>query len=174
MSNIRQLIKDIVKSEVLYSKVCKVISVDASKNTCVCEPIDGSSYYTDVIFSIGSTSNYVIIPKVDSTVIVNFIDKNVGYITMSNYVEKVKHNYTTGNNDSVKIDINTLFNDLKDAIKQYTTDIDNSLKAIVLPHYMGPTTGPPTNMAQFSAAKTSLDTAVTKFGDGIDTLYDKK
>lgn len=88
---IKQLAGD--KQQEIYSLVAKVSKVDADERTCEVVPIDDPD---DIIFGVrlqsvlnGSTG-FVIVPKVDSEVIVTFLNPSTGYVALVAEVEKLE------------------------------------------------------------------------------------
>lgn len=70
------------KGDEVYSKVCKVTSVDTTKRTCDVEPLDGSAAIFDVRLqaSQSATEGFLMVPASGSFVVVNFLNKNVAVI----------------------------------------------------------------------------------------------
>lgn len=89
---LRDSIKRLVMTgEELYSKPCKVVSVDVPNLTCECESMDGLSDYSEVklntVYAFESGLN--VFPKVDSIVLVTFISKELAYVSMFSEVESI-------------------------------------------------------------------------------------
>ena len=112
--NIRESIIKIVEdgqnSEV-YSKVCKVISIDKDLNICDVEPLDGDAGLLDVKLTAteGNQTGFIVYPEIDSSVIVTFLDKDTAFISMCTEVEEVVFN---GGTNGGLINIDTLILEL--------------------------------------------------------------
>jgi hypothetical protein len=92
-NSIKQAIREITKTDdVLYSVLCKVKSVDTANNICDCEPINGDADLLEVRLMAQNTNGFLIIPTVDSTVVVTMINKYTGYVAMFSDIEKIKLN----------------------------------------------------------------------------------
>lgn len=91
--NIKELIQDLAKDkgEEIYSKICKVDSVDESKRTCDASPIDDGAKIFDIRLQsvTSSTKGLVMIPKVDSFIIVTFLGKNTAFVSLFDDVDKI-------------------------------------------------------------------------------------
>lgn len=89
---IRYSIKEIAKSThnmIETSHICSVYSVDVTNNTCDVEPIDGSPMILDVKL-ITQDDGYLIIPSVNSKVIVSMLDEDSGFVSMFSEIDYVK------------------------------------------------------------------------------------
>lgn len=75
----------------IYSLVCVVNSVNESERTCDVSPLneDADVLQTRLSATLNSTQGVVIIPKVDTNVIVTFLTKDVGFVAMCTDAEKV-------------------------------------------------------------------------------------
>lgn len=173
MSQIKARLLAITNQTLPYSKQCLVVSVDEDALTCVVDPMDGGSYYTDVLLSVGENANYAPIPAVDSVVIISFLDEFTAFVSMCSNLKYTKHNSTNTSNKSQVTSLREEFNKLATDVKTYITDMQTQINALQLPHYMGPTSGPPTNVAAFQQATTTLSTKLDTFKTNIDTIYKK-
>ena len=125
-NSIKEAIRELVKTDdVLYSVLCTVKSVDTTNNICDCEPIDGSADLLEVRLMAQNDTGFLIIPKVNSVVVVTMINKYTGYVAMFSEVEKI---YLNGDNYDglVKIGdlvdkLNNLENKVNSIIKTYNT-----------------------------------------------------
>ena len=86
--NNRDLINQIVNTKEIYSKRCKVESVDKNKFSCTVSYIENPSIkMNNVRLSPDTDSTFIQFPKVGTTVIVSFLADNVGFVTQTNEVE---------------------------------------------------------------------------------------
>jgi len=112
--NIREAIIKIVEDGQnfeIYSKVCKVVSVDKDLNTCDVEPLDGDAELLDVRLTATeeNQTGFLVYPDIDSSVIVTFLDKDTAFVSMCTEVEEVVFN---GGTNGGLINIETLILEL--------------------------------------------------------------
>jgi hypothetical protein len=95
----------------VYSKICKVDSIDSDLNTCEASPIDGDAQLLDVKLTAteGNQKGFIVIPEVGSNVIVTFIDKDTSFVSMCTEIESVVFN---GGSNGGLINIETLISEL--------------------------------------------------------------
>ena len=80
------------KGDALYSIVCKVKKVDLINNLCDCEPINGDADLLDVRLMAQSSTGFLIIPKLNSVVVVTMLNKYTGYVAMFSEVDEIQLN----------------------------------------------------------------------------------
>lgn len=91
-------LKDIIqelaeKNHEIYSKVCKVITVNRDKRTCDVQPIDDAD---DLIYDVRlqadmeGAEGFVMFPSVGSYVVVTFLNKNAGYVGLCYKVDEIQ------------------------------------------------------------------------------------
>jgi len=91
--SIKDAIRELVKTDdVLYSVLCKVKSVDTTNNICDCVPINGDADLLEVRLMAQNTNGFLIIPSVDSVVVVTMINKYTGYVAMFSTIEEIQLN----------------------------------------------------------------------------------
>ena len=73
-----------------YAIPCTVVSVDEVALTCVCAPVNGDSDILDVRLQAGEGNGVVIIPAVDSVVMVTMINSMTGYVGMVSQVDSIQ------------------------------------------------------------------------------------
>jgi hypothetical protein len=95
LSTLKELIQQLAHNgDEKYSIVGKVKSVDGL--VCDVEPINGDADILDVRLVADETEKlFVLIPKVDSIVVVSFITKEVAFISMVSEVSEVKYKIGT-------------------------------------------------------------------------------
>jgi hypothetical protein len=103
------------------TKICKVLSVDG--HLCDCEPIDGTADVLDVRLQTSSASGALIVPAIDSFVIIEFINKTQAYVAMCSEVEEII--FLGGDNGGV-----VKVSDLVDKLNNLENDL-NTLKNIM-------------------------------------------
>ena len=120
--NNRDLINQIVNTKEIYSKRCKVESIDKNKLSCSVSYIENPNIkMNNVRLSPNTDSTFTLIPKIGTTVIVSFLADNVSFVSQHNEVEGY---YFATNTESI-LDI------MLDFIK--------AIKAIQLLHPQGST-----------------------------------
>lgn len=93
--NIQDAIKIITQRELarseMYCVLCKVNSVDTSARTCEVSPLNGKADLFDVRFQaeLSLTEGVFIEPKVDSTVLVAFINSVQAAVVLCSEVENI-------------------------------------------------------------------------------------
>lgn len=91
--NLKELLTEIVKNknEEIYSLACNVLEVDEDKRTITAEPINGNAQIYDVRLQseLSASEGLVIFPKVNSVVIVTFINSMAGFVSLFTEIERV-------------------------------------------------------------------------------------
>lgn len=92
--SIRELIQELAKGEMqeLYSTVCTVTAVDSTERTCDVMPVNGDAKILGVRLQAGlnGTVGFVMLPAVDSQVVVTWLNKTTGYVALMSEVEEVE------------------------------------------------------------------------------------
>jgi hypothetical protein len=128
-ANIADLIKILAeKGDETYSKVCKVVAVNDT--FCDVEPINGDAPISDVKL-VGSKTDtpFILIPKVNSLVVVTYTSKSTAYIALLSEIESVK---IRGDQYGGLIKVKDLVDKLN-ALENQVNDILNALKGITVP-----------------------------------------
>lgn len=88
MENIRDLIRHLADdNELRYSVLATVIHVDKSAKTIDCEPLDNSAELLDIRLQADTGKGMVLFPVVGSLVVVSFLSKDDGFVSMFSQVE---------------------------------------------------------------------------------------
>jgi len=95
MSQLSEAIKEITKeqmgSEKIYSQICKVISIDEDKRTCQVEPINGDAERKARIqASLELKEGIYIKPKLESFISLSFINELTGVITSYSEIDFIQ------------------------------------------------------------------------------------
>ena len=127
INDLENMLKQIVGNQKVFSKICKVDSVDNDKLTCDVYTIEDDTFYDNVSLSPTNTGNFIQFPKVDSIVIVSFLDDSNCFVSQMSEIE----GYYISNEDNSFLD---LMNDLFTAISniQVQTNYGASLPKSVV------------------------------------------
>jgi hypothetical protein len=77
-----------------YSKVCTVDSVDLTKRTCYCIPINEDADITEVRLMANIDNGFLLVPEVDSIVVVSFLSDSSAYVSLVSKVSEIQLNGT--------------------------------------------------------------------------------
>jgi hypothetical protein len=77
-----------------YSKVCTVDSVDLVKLTCYCIPINDDADITEVRLMANIDNGFLLIPEVNSIVVVSFLSDSSAYVSLVSKVSEIQLNGT--------------------------------------------------------------------------------
>ncbi|MGQ0737668.1 MAG: hypothetical protein ACT4OJ_01285 [Bacteroidota bacterium] len=112
-----------------YGKVCRVKSVNGL--VCDCEPVDGDADILDVrLIADESEEFFVLVPAVDSIVVVEFLTKEAAYVSMVSKVSEVKFKIGTAYYSAT--DVGFLIKKGDDTLKQVMTLIIEAVQQIVV------------------------------------------
>jgi hypothetical protein len=110
-----------------YSKVCTVDSVDLVNLTCYCIPINEDADITEVRLMANIDNGFLLIPEVNSIVVVSFLSDSSAYVSLVSKVSEIQLNGT--NYDGlVKVQeltdkLNNLENKLNDLITACSSQV---------------------------------------------------
>lgn len=139
--SINAFIKIWVDQNELYSKQCIVASVDVDKRTATCAPVDGGADILNVYLegdydpdADSAPSGFFVVPKVGSTVIVTFIDRDQAHITAWTEIGSVvmkadQFTFNAGENLGL-VKITELTNRIKE-LEALFTELKNNMSAWV-------------------------------------------
>lgn len=168
-NSIKQAIRELTKTDdVLYSVLCKVKSVDTTNNTCDCEPINGDADLLEVRLMAQNTNGFLIIPTVNSTVVVTMINKYTGYVAMFSDIEKI---YLNGDNYDGLVKVGDLvekLNNLEDLVNDLVTKYNTHTHPYVnvsTPAVTSPTTSLETTVL-VPTQQTELENTTVLHGNG--------
>lgn len=144
---VRQRLNDVVRQAIRStalrpSVACKVLSVSADPidglMICDCAPIDGTSVIEDVkLIADENYYGFILVPKVDSVVIVSFKSDSDAFVSMVSSVDAI---YLNGNDKGGLINIDDLISQydlklaaIKSAISTALATHDSQLAALGQP-----------------------------------------
>lgn len=148
--------------------VCTVDSIDTTKKTCYCLPIDESKAdLMNVRLMADNKTGFLIIPKVGSVVIVSYISNEMTYVSMFSEVDEIQLN---GDNYGGLVRIQELtdkLNNLENAFNQHLVLYNAHTHAGVTSG--GSSTAVPTAVdtnVLTPTVKTELENQTVKHGNG--------
>lgn len=168
--SIRDILREIVKeNEEIYSLVCRVDAVDETERTVDVTPINGGAPIFGVRLqsAINSDKGFVQIPKTGSDIVVTFMSKNTGFVSVCEEVEKVlidcdEVTFNGGGNEGLVIvqslvdKINRLENKVNSLVTKF------NVHTHVASSFGAPTTPPPTPETAITPTTLKSDLENTK------------
>lgn len=140
-----------------FSKVCTVDSVDLTNLTCYCVPINDDADIQEVRLMANIDNGFLLIPEVDSIVVVSFLSDSSAYVSMVSKVSEIQLN-GTNYGGLIKID------DLTSSINTMINNINIQLTAIAAGIAAGGGSYTPTPLTTFN--KTTYENTTVKQGNG--------
>lgn len=140
-----------------YSKVCTVDSVDLVNRTCYCIPINEDADITEVRLMANIDNGFLLIPEVNSVVVVSFLSDSSAYVSLVSKVSEVQLNGTNFNG-LIKIDEQTA------KLNQLVTELQAQLVLISTGITTAGGSYTPATLSTFN--KTDYENIKIKQGDG--------
>lgn len=140
-----------------YGKVCTVDSVDLVNRTCYCIPINEDADITEVRLMANIDNGFLLIPEVNSIVVVSFLSDSSAYVALVSKVSEVQLNGTNFNG-LIKIDEQTA------KLNQLVTELQTQLGLIATGIAAGGGSYTPATLSTFN--KTDYENIKIKQGDG--------
>ena len=116
---IREIFEEFVNNELakeqFYSQIGKAVNVDETKRTCEFEPIEDIAKREGIRLQsiISESKGFVLIPKENSDIIVTFLNRSTGFVSLTSQIEKI--HFEAGGED-MKLILNDLIKEIKNAI----------------------------------------------------------
>jgi len=151
---IPELIKALAQSgDQIYSKVCKVISVDLDERSCEVEPLSGGANIPGCRLqaAIEQTSGFLLVPSVGSFIVVTWLNKNAAFVSMCSTLDEIQLN---GDQYGGVI----IYDKLKEQIDKNSQFLD-SIKQILDSWTPVPNDGGAALKTAWTAISTTLETA---------------
>jgi hypothetical protein len=104
-----------------YSKVCTVDSVDLVNRTCYCIPVNEDADITEVRLMANIDNGFLLIPEVDSIVVVSFLSDSSAYVSMVSKVSEIQLNGTNYGGLIIVAELTDKLNNLENAFNQHLT-----------------------------------------------------
>lgn len=79
----------ILNAERFYSQVAKVVSVDETEKTCSVEVLNGPEISDVRLQQLSGDNGFLMVPTVDSLVIISYTDKTTAFVSMFSYIDRV-------------------------------------------------------------------------------------
>lgn len=143
------------KEEKRYSSICKVISINETRRTCILEPINGDAQRTGrVQASISLTEGIYVKPVINSFVLLVFINNLTGIISSYSEIDEI----ITVTNNGAKISLTDKVNisNSTEDLKTILNNLISAIKLITVPTPSG-TSGTPINVSDFTNINTSIN-----------------
>lgn len=144
MSNTGDIKKAVKKladtGEEVYSILCRVDSIDLTAKTCYCLPLDGGADISDVSLICDAKTGFMIIPTLQSIVMVTMQNKSTGFVGMFSQVDFIHLN---GSNFSGIVKVTELVQKLN-ALEAFENTVIAAKNLIAAAAISAPTT-PVTN-----------------------------
>lgn len=102
-----------------YSKVCTVDSVDLVNRTCYCIPINEDADITEVRLMANIDNGFLLIPEVDSVVVVSFLSDSSAYVSMVSKVSEIQLNGTNYGGLIIVAELTEKLNNLENAFNTH-------------------------------------------------------
>lgn len=174
MSNtgdIKKAVKQLAdKGDEVYSILCRVDSVDLTAKTCYCLPLDGGADISDVSLICDAKTGFMIIPTLQSIVMVTMQNKSTGFIGMFSQVDFIHLNGTSFGGlikiDNLKSQYDTNFTNLKSAIVAALAPLDAVMIALGMPAPLATQIFNTSVTGVTALNKTALENTTVLHGDG--------
>ena len=151
MSKLGRALKEITKeglsNEKIYSSICKVLSVDESSRTCQLEPVNGDAERKGRIQASLSLAEGIFVKPVDGSFVqLSYINNVTGIITAYSEIESIEIKTSGGGVFSLNTKFS--FGNADTDLLTVLTDLLTAIKNITVPTPSG-TSGTPLNVADF-------------------------
>lgn len=168
--DIRKAIKGLSEKTGMVNILCKVESVDLVNKSCYCQPVFGGADIQDVRLIADNQNGFLIIPAINSVVIVSMLNQAVGYVSMFSNVQEIQLN---GDNfgglikiDNLKSQYDTNFTNLKAAIQAALAPVDAIMVALGMPAPLASQIFNTAAQSVVNLNKTPLENTTVKHGNG--------
>ena len=149
-----------------FAKVCTVDSVDLTTLTCYCVPLNDDADIINVRLMANIDNGFLLIPEVDSIVVVSFLSDSSAYVSL---VSKVSEVHLNGKNFDGLVKINDLVEKLNNLENKVNTIISTyNAHTHVASSFGTPTTTPvaPVTGTLTPTIKQDLENITILQGDG--------
>lgn len=179
---IREIFEEFIGNELakerFYSLIGKAVNVDEDKRICDFAPIDDIATREGIRLqsAISQTKGFVLIPKESSFIIVTFLNRSTGFVSLTSELEKiiwdVDLTQINGGNNGGLINIQPLIdkiNQLENALSNHITIFNSHVHITTATVAATPTPGiiAPTTPGDI----TNTITPITKKSDLEDTKF---
>ncbi|MEM7372824.1 MAG: hypothetical protein AAF587_29655 [Bacteroidota bacterium] len=142
--------------EELYSKLCKVVSVDESEATCTVDLLDGGAPVEAVRLSASpSHAGLHVIPKVGSEGVITWLSKHQAYLALASDIDHIKIDV---GQSVLQVDASGIvLSRGTESLAAILKDILTQINLITVSTPSGPS-AVPNNVAAFSAISARIET----------------
>ena len=165
--DLRDALRSLVKpNNVGFAKVCTVDSVDLTTLTCYCVPLNDDADIINVRLMANIDNGFLLIPEVDSIVVVSFLSDSSAYVSL---VSKVSEVHLNGKNFDGLVKVNDLVQKLNNLENKVNTIISTyNAHTHVASSFGTPTTTPvaPVTGTLTPTIKQDLENITILQGDG--------
>ena len=149
-----------------FAKVCTVDSIDLTTLTCYCVPLNDDADIINVRLMANIDNGFLLIPEVDSIVVVSFLSDSSAYVSL---VSKVSEVHLNGKNFDGLVKVNDLVQKLNNLENKVNTIISTyNAHTHVASSFGTPTTTPvaPVTGTLTPTIKQDLENITILQGDG--------
>ena len=149
-----------------FAKVCTVDSVDLTTLTCYCVPLNDDADIINVRLMANIDNGFLLIPEVDSIVVISFLSDSSAYVSL---VSKVSEVHLNGKNFDGLVKVNDLVEKLNNLENKVNTIISTyNAHTHVASSFGTPTTTPvaPVTGTLTPTIKQDLENITILQGDG--------
>ncbi|KKN36710.1 hypothetical protein LCGC14_0770980 [marine sediment metagenome] len=110
-----QFIENEFAKEKFYSQIGKAVDVNETKRTCNFEPIADEAKREGIRLQsvISESKGFVLIPKENSDIIVTFLNRSTGFVSLTSEIDKI---HFEAGGENLKAILNDLIKEIKNAI----------------------------------------------------------
>lgn len=149
-----------------YSKVCTVDSVDLVNRTCYCIPINEDADITEVRLMANIDNGFLLIPEVDSVVVVSFLSDSSAYVSMVSKVSEIQLNGINYGGLVKVVELTEKLNNLENAFNQHLTAYNLHTHTGVTSGVSTSGTTTPDTQVLTPTTQTEIENITVKQGDG--------
>jgi len=149
-----------------YSKVCTVDSVDLVNRTCYCIPINEDADITEVRLMANIDNGFLLIPEVNSIVVVSFLSDSSAYVSLVSQVSEVQLNGTNYDGLVRVIELTEKLNNLENLVNSLV--LKYNAHTHIASSFGSPTTVPPVleTTVLTPTTQTEIENLTVKQGNG--------
>ena len=163
---IRESIRKLSGNKTYYAKLAKVVNVDLATNLIDCEDLDEGGNILGVKLIAQNQTGFLIIPKLNSTVLVSFINEPTGFVSMFSEVDEIQLNGDAFGGLTKIADLVTKLNNLESAFNTHILAYNLHVHAGVTVGAGATAITTPDTQTLTPTVQAELENTVVKHGDG--------